>query len=427
VDEWSLIPKRENGPEPEILPALSDTLPRIAEHFSRLGALGLVLIDGGAIRDVENRHGFAARERIFRALESVIRDVSGQRLRADDIVVTGDPGRSEIAVLIFRDREEGDFYRAELTPLASQIRRAIQRNLNRILYPFERARAGISTGLALAFRNPLYGEVTQIRRALDEARNDAELSDRRSLRVDKRALIRLLLNGRVHSVYEPIVDSKTFTVFAYEALSRGPEGTSLAAPLALFELAERTGLVFELDCLCRRRALDGAIDFPAGSKLFLNIRPSAFHDPSFQPDELCRTLERCRLAPTDVVFEISEQESIENFSMFRQARDDYGAIGFQFALDDTGSGYASFQSVMELAPEFVKVDRTFVAGIDSDPARQAILHGFQTIADRINARIIGEGLDTLEELETLRELGIPFGQGWLFGKPTPLRADWSTG
>ena len=77
---------------------------------------------------------------------------------------------------------------------------------------------------------------------------------------------------------------------------------------------------------------------------------------------------------------------------------------------------------MELSPEFVKVDRAFVAGIDSDPARQAILHGFQTIADRIGALIVGEGLDTLEELATLRDLGIHFGQGWLFGKPTPLRA-----
>jgi EAL domain-containing protein (putative c-di-GMP-specific phosphodiesterase class I) len=427
VRDSTLIPDRDGGAELDPLPALSGTLPRIAEHFSRLGGLGLVLIDGGAIHDVENRHGFAAHERIFRALASVIRDVCGDRMRADDILVTGDPGRSEIAVLLFRDRDQGDFYRAEVAPLALQIRRAIQKNLNRIFYPFARARASIPTGIAVAFRNPLFGEVTQIRRALDEARSDAELTEQRSLRVDKRTLIRVLLNGRVHSVYEPIVDAKTFTVFGYEALSRGPEGTSLSAPLALFELAERTGLVFDLDCLCRRRALDGAIDFPSGSKLFLNIRPSAFHDPSFQPDELCRTLERCRLSPSDVVFEISEQESIENFSIFRKARDDYGAMGFQFALDDTGSGYASFQSVMELAPEFVKVDRAFVAGIDGDPARQAILHGFQTIADRINARIVGEGLDTLEELETLRDLGIPFGQGWLFGKPTPLRADWSAG
>ena len=68
------------------------------------------------------------------------------------------------------------------------------------------------------------------------------------------------------------------------------------------------------------------------------------------------------------------------------------------------------------------MDRAFCAGIAEDPARQAILLGFQSIAERIGARIIGEGLDTMEELQMLAQLGVPFGQGWLFGKPHPLRA-----
>ena len=123
-----------------------------------------------------------------------------------------------------------------------------------------------------------------------------------------------------------------------------------------------------------------------------------------------------------MVFEISEQESIHNFPLFRGMRDDYGRLGFEFALDDTGTGYASFQTLLELSPEFVKVDRALVSGVDEDPAKRAILQGFQSIGDRIGARLIGEGLDTLEELRTLGKLGIPFGQGWLFGKPAPLRA-----
>ena len=122
-----------------------------------------------------------------------------------------------------------------------------------------------------------------------------------------------------------------------------------------------------------------------------------------------------------MVFEISEQESFENYDILREARDEYGKLGFQFALDDTGAGYASLEAALELAPEFLKVDRAFVSGIDEDLARQNMLKGFQTMAERMNAQIIGEGLDTLEELQMLAELGIPFGQGWLFGKATPLR------
>jgi EAL domain-containing protein (putative c-di-GMP-specific phosphodiesterase class I) len=92
-------------------------------------------------------------------------------------------------------------------------------------------------------------------------------------------------------------------------------------------------------------------------------------------------------------------------------------------MDDVGSGYSSLESVIELTPEFVKVDRAFVAGIDEDPSRQELLRALHAVSEKIGARIIGEGLDTLAELETLGRLGIPFGQGWLFGKPHPLRTD----
>ena len=201
----------------------------------------------------------------------------------------------------------------------------------------------------------------------------------------------------------------------------------MASPLALFGRTEEENLTFQLDCLCRQKAIEGAQDFPAGAKLFINIRPSAIHEPSFQPDALKRTLDLCGLAPTDVVFEISEQESIENYEIFREARDAYGKLGFQFALDDTGAGYASLEAVLELGPEFIKIDRAFVHGIDIDPARQNMVRAFQAIAGDTNAAIIGEGLDTLEELQTLSALGITYGQGWLFGKPGPLRAERGSG
>ena len=119
----------------------------------------------------------------------------------------------------------------------------------------------------------------------------------------------------------------------------------------------------------------------------------------------------------------TEQESIENFEIFREVRDYYGNLGLQIALDDVGAGYASLESILELSPDYIKVDRAFVAGIDEDPMRQELLSALQTLADKINAKIIGEGLDKLAELETLRRLGISFGQGWLFGKPHPLRSD----
>jgi EAL domain-containing protein (putative c-di-GMP-specific phosphodiesterase class I) len=232
----------------------------------------------------------------------------------------------------------------------------------------------------------------------------------------------VLLEQRVQSVYEPIVCTHSLTVYGYEALARGPEGSEYGPATALFDAAEEHDMLYELDALCRAAALDGASGFPAGTKLFMNIRPSAINDPRFHPSALIRTLEKSHLKPSDVVFEISEQESIDNYSVFREARDKYGQLGFQFALDDTGAGYASLEAAMELAPEFIKVDRSFMKGIDEDAGRQAMVRGFQQVARSVGARIIGEGLDRLEELQKLAELGIEFGQGWLFGRATPMRA-----
>ena len=119
-----------------------------------------------------------------------------------------------------------------------------------------------------------------------------------------------MLAEEVTILYEPIVNVTTREVFGYEALVRGPWDTELHSPGALFQLAEETGLVYELDCLCRRVALRGATGLAPGKKLFLNCLPTAIHDPAFRGEALRRTLEDLRLRPSDVVFEISEKESI---------------------------------------------------------------------------------------------------------------------
>ena len=278
-------------------------------------------------------------------------------------------------------------------------------------------------GAGAALRNPTLRAETQLLGAIQEARDHAELTAKMEARRRRRGLFEVVLDGRIRSVYEPIVDCSTHTVFGYEALARGPEGSEYYSPLRLFSQASEEDLIFQLDCLCRRSGLAGARDLPGGAKLFLNVRPTTIHDPAFKAEAITETLRVCKLSPSDVVFEISEQESIGNFEIFREVRDYYAKLGFQIAVDDVGAGYSSLETVLELAPEFIKVDRAFVSKIDVDESRQELLRALTTVAERLGARIIGEGLDTLEELETLGRLGIPFGQGWLFGKPTPLRAD----
>jgi EAL domain-containing protein (putative c-di-GMP-specific phosphodiesterase class I) len=404
------------------LPTLGEALPRIAERFSATGALGLVAVDASPLIEIERDYGYEACCRAAHSLSSLVEGVMADKLGGDEMLVLGEAGHHELLLLLFRSPTDTEFYGSEIPSFVSALAAGLARHGQRVVYPYSRLNPIFGIGYTGILRNPHYGVGTQLRQALEEAREDALLEARVEARSRRKQLMELVLAGEVTSVYEPIVDVATKTVFAYEALARGPVGSDFHTPVALFTAAEGEALIFELDCLCRRSGLAGAVGLPHGTKLFLNVRPTTIHDPNFRPEALIRTLADCQLRPTDVVFEISEQESIRSFDVFREVRDEYGKLGFQFALDDTGAGYASLRSVLELEPEYIKVDRSFVQGIDQDPARQSLLRALHSVAGEIGARIIGEGLDTLEELETLGALGIPFGQGWLFGKPTPLRA-----
>jgi len=404
------------------LPTFGEVVPAIAERFSPSAALGVVLIDTCGLDFLEEQQGVEVYESVRQRIEGAIRATLGEVLDARDVIARADIGRSEVAVLILRDETTGHFCRSELPRLCTLLEGAFEKSGQQLVYPYARQLPALAIGYSLALRNPRLGGMTQVRAVIDEARRDARMNRRLLLRTRRRDFLSFLLDGSVTSVYEPVVCTRSLTVYGYEALARGPDGSPFAAAGALFGAAAEHDMLYELDCLCRAAALEGAIDFPSGTKLFMNIRPTSIHDPRFRPEALIRTLEGCQLSPSDVVFEISEQESIDNYEVFRETRDQYGQLGFQFALDDTGAGYASLEAVMELAPEFIKVDRAFVTGIDEDEARQAMVRAFQQVARSVGARIVGEGLDRLEELQKLAELGIDFGQGWLFGKATPLRA-----
>jgi EAL domain-containing protein (putative c-di-GMP-specific phosphodiesterase class I) len=403
------------------LPHLGQALHEVVAAFETRPLLGVVLVDASPIGLMEGAHGHGARAAIMVQLGALVREVAQQLLGDGVLVLAGETGRPEVMVLTFREGRDGRFYREELPNLVRALDHALDKNGHRLVYPYAKKAPALGVGLAALVRNPFLGADTQIRSVVEEAREDAELKRKTLVRERRHALMSVLLAGRVSSVYEPIVDVATKTVYGYEALARGPAGSEFHSPAVLFESAEEHRLVFELDCLCRQSGLDGAIGLPEGTHLFLNVRPTTIYDPHFRPDVVTRTLERSKLSPRSVVFEISEKESIANFAAFREIRDEYKSLGFRFALDDTGAGYASLQAVIELQPDFVKVDRSFVAGVDTDRGKQSLVRALQSVADGIGAQIVGEGLDTLEELEMLGKLNIPFGQGWLFGKPTPLR------
>jgi EAL domain-containing protein (putative c-di-GMP-specific phosphodiesterase class I) len=399
----------------------SERIELVGNALSRDGAFGLILIEGAGLERIERSYGVPAHRRALEAFHALVREGCGSDLEEADLVVGGSANPDELAIMFFRPRSDDSFYRERLPELTRRLLDKIASDGQKIVYPYERDAPYFPIGHTTVFHNPGLGTDRQICEGSERARRDAALNEAIARRERHKLFEDLVLAEDVAILYEPIVNLTTREVLGYEALVRGPWKSEFHSPDRLFQLAKETGLVFELDCLCRRTALRGARGLEAGRKLFLNCLPSAIHDPAFRGEVLQKTLQDLRLRPEDMVFEISERESIKNFSIFREISDHYKELGFQIALDDTGVAYGSLEAVMELAPDFIKVDLSLVRGIDSDPPRQELLRALHAVAGKLGGQIIAEGIETTEELETIQGLGIPYGQGYLFGRAAPLR------
>ena len=207
----------------------------------------------------------------------------------------------------------------------------------------------------------------------------------------------------------------------FEALCRGPKGTDFHSPLALFDTAEKSELVFELDHLCRRKALQAAGGKRGQSlsheyKLFVNTLPFSMRDPHFQGKDLITLLGE-DLAPDQIVFEVTERHVIANYHLFRDAMKSFQDLNCLFAIDDMGAGYSGLDKIVELQPNYVKLDMSLIRDIHTSYFKRQMVQTFKAMADKIEARLIAEGIEKKEEFDVVRAIGVNYIQGNYLARP----------
>ena len=225
----------------------------------------------------------------------------------------------------------------------------------------------------------------------------------------------VLRGGRLHSVYQPIVDLVSGTTVAVEALVRGPKGP-LEFPDALFGAALRHGRLLELERLCQEAAVAGARRARLGMPLFVNIEPQAI-----EADELC-VLSRTAAAfggATPLILEITERALTsrpgELIDLLARAR----GLGLGIALDDVGVDARSLALLPIVRPDVVKLDRRLIHGPPS-AGSATVLTAVAAASERTGAIILAEGVETERHRRTAAAAGATLGQGYLFGRPAPL-------
>ncbi|WCN10698.1 GGDEF domain-containing protein [Marinomonas mediterranea] len=236
-------------------------------------------------------------------------------------------------------------------------------------------------------------------------------------------LHKTLSEGLVTPYFQPIFDLRTGEVFGHEALSRGPIRTPLFAPDVLFPLAESENKLHELEILCRSKALSRFVELDLNGKLFLNVSASLLSSPHHQRGMTLSILRNLGLDEKKIVIELSEQHPYDRDGLSHNSVNHYREMGFQVAIDDLGAGYSGLRLWSELQPDIVKIDKHFIQGIDQDDVKQEFVRSIIAIGQRLKCTLIAEGIETRQELDQVIELGIPYGQGYFLGRPTPSPSD----
>ncbi|MGI2037828.1 GGDEF domain-containing protein [Shewanella frigidimarina] len=221
----------------------------------------------------------------------------------------------------------------------------------------------------------------------------------------------------IDAVFQPIFNVSTNQLHGYEALSRGPKNSPLHTPFALFTTAEKQNLLSELETLCRSISINAFHSRQLNGKLFINISPKALLDPNHPKGMTLQLIKQLGINPSDVVIELSEQYPADDIDLLKSCLNHYRNQGFLTAIDDLGAGYSGLRLWSELAPDYVKIDRHFIHQIDTTAVKQEFVRSIVDLCQNLTCKVIAEGIETNEELTTLKQLGVTYCQGYFLGRP----------
>jgi len=230
---------------------------------------------------------------------------------------------------------------------------------------------------------------------------------------DQRARVMAAMGGEgVVPVFQPILSIPGLQVIGFEALSRF-HIPPMRPPDQWFDDASAAGLRTRLEIHAIRRAMDQVCNLPPDTFLSINASPATLLSEDFS--DAVTGLDGERL-----VVEVTEHATVEVYEPLQKAIDNLRRRGVRLAIDDAGAGFSSLKHIVRLVPEFIKLDLFLIRDINVDPVKRAVVAGMLGVATQIGGRVIGEGVETEEELRVLVDLGVHCAQGFYLALPRPL-------
>ncbi|HMC22007.1 MAG TPA: EAL domain-containing protein [Thermoanaerobaculia bacterium] len=395
------------------LPTVPMVLDRLKETLIEQGEIGIVYIDIEQFEAIEAEYGWAFFDEFVRRAGEVIGEEARSRF-PKALVSASLPGGSSFFIF-FETRGSDVRQESAFDVIANDVRQKLI-DAMRLRFPnMQQGQIGFFVGVARIDYRPqirLERQVYQGMQTASDAVRDAEQQRKKQLARELRDIIR---RKRLTTMFQPIVSAKDLSIFGYEILTRGPTNSSFRNSDMLFSFARETKLAWGLEAVSLECALRRLRSFDlANRKFLLNLEAEMFAESEFRIHEVVSFFSEHR---GHFVFELTERAAIEDYHVFRRLLDEFRSKGIEVAIDDAGSGYASLEAIATLSPDYLKITKGLVSTLAREPIKQDLVRMLVDLAGKINARTIAEGIETNEEYEACRELGIDLLQGYFLAHP----------
>jgi EAL domain-containing protein (putative c-di-GMP-specific phosphodiesterase class I)/DNA-binding response OmpR family regulator len=404
----SLLVDRATG-----LPTVAMIIDRLKEILIEQSEMGIAFIDIEQFESIEAEYGWAFFDEFLRRAAEAMGEEAQKRFH-NPIVTTHRVAGSSFYIF-FETRGQDLSQEAALESSSNEMRERLIHAIRERFPAMQSGQIGFFVGTARIDYRPQIRLERQIYYGMQiaaDAVRDAEQERKRQLTRELRDIIR---RKRVTTLFQPIVFAREQTIFGYEVLTRGPANSSFRNSDMLFAFAREARLAWALESIALENALRRLREMEFGSRKFLlNLEAEMFGESEFRIHEMVSFFAEHR---GNFVFELTERAAIEDYATFRRLLDEFREKGIEVAIDDAGSGYASLEAIAALSPDYLKITKGLISTLGREPIKQDLVRMLVDLAGKTGAKTLAEGIETVEEFEVCRDLGVDLIQGYYFAHP----------
>ncbi|ANM28994.1 hypothetical protein ABI59_04355 [Acidobacteria bacterium Mor1] len=395
-------------------PMVLDELRRMLDQRRFIGVLHFG-IDG--IEMVESLYGWQVLDQVLRRTAEVLRDQCASTLPEGSVLALDRVAGDEFLAFVPETFEQHEVDGGFLADLGDRILERLRSEVADSDFDDMAATLDFQRGYAVLSLSPYHRFERRVYTAVAESRSREQRVRERRERSNGEELRRIIDDSAVRMLFQPVVDLETEEIHGYEALARGPQDSMFEMPSTMFAWSGRVGVDAALDRLCREVALGEPAVASYDGKLFLNVLPESLDDPEWALDD--GLISRNGIDRSRLVLEVSDRGT-EDPARLVERMERLKELGFALALDDIGTGYAGLAAAEKVRPDYLKADASLVRGIESNAIKQEIFASLIQVAERLDAQVVAEGVESAAEADALRAMGAGLAQGYHFAGPGPM-------